>query len=84
MEVFSFLSVHESILEMSGSWDMGQNAFGQSNCRILKLFVSVELIEEIPGVLVCCYKLIKLKVYLKFWVDLSKYGLGHPGHRSLK
>ena len=78
MEVFSFPSVHE----MSGFWDMGQNASGQSNCRILKLFVPVELIEEIPGVLVRSYKLIKLKVLSRLeqiwawppWSQVSEAG----------
>ena len=69
----------------SGSWDMGQNALGQLDCRILKSTISLEQCDEKVWFFACWYKFIKTKSWLKY------IGGGHDqkwvsplwGHRTL-
>ena len=72
------------IWEKSSAWDMGQNAVGQSDCRIFKstisleqkLGVSQEVINGINWFLVCWYKFRKAKSFFNnLGVVVIKNGL---------
>ena len=49
------------IWEKSDSWDMAQNTLGQSECRIPKSTISLELSDEISWFFACCYKFMEIK-----------------------
>ena len=63
MEVYINCGMLGKILENLGSWDMCQNVFGQSDCRIFKQVLSLEQKYGKASFFVCWYKFIfKLKV----------------------
>ena len=71
--------------EKSGSWDMGQDALGQSDCSIFKSTVSLEQNDEKTLFFACCYRLMEIKSWSKnIGVGLVKNGCGHSGLRTLK
>ena len=51
--------------EKSGSWDMGQNALDQSDCRSFKLTISPEHKDEKAWFFACWYRLMEIKSWLK-------------------
>ena len=64
------------IWEKSCSWDIGQKALSQSDCRILRSIIYPKQIDETASFLVCWYKFTKIKSYWKFFVGTwSKVGL---------
>ena len=72
-------------LEKSGSWDMGQSALSQSDCRIFKLTISLEQNDEKVWFFACWYRFMEIKSWLKnFGVGTVKNECGHSGLRSLK
>ena len=72
------VSLHKSrIWEKSTSWDMGQNALGQSDCRIFKSTVSLEQNDEKASFLVYWYRFMEIKSWSKnVGVDMVKNGCG--------
>ena len=72
-------------LGKTGSWDMGQNALSQSDCRIFKLTISPEHGDEKAWFFVCWYRLMEIKSWLKnIDVGMVKNGCDHSGSRTLK
>ena len=60
----------------SGSWDMAQNAFSQSDCRIFKLAISLEQIDEKAWFFACWYRFKEIKIGWEIlWQALSKVGV---------
>ena len=55
------------IKENSGSWDMGQNALGQSDCRIFKSTISLEKMDETARCFYTDTNSWKFKVALKYF-----------------
>ena len=51
--------------EKSGSWDMGQNALSQPDCRIFKSTISLEQNNEKTWCFAFSYKFIEIKSWLK-------------------
>ena len=78
--------LHKSlILEKSGSWDMSQNTFGQSDSRIFNSSVSLDQNYGIGWFFACWYKFMECKSWLKNnGVDVVKNGFGNSGFRTLK
>ena len=79
--------MHKShIWEKSGSWDIGQNALGRSDCRIFKLTVSVEENDEKAWFFACWYRFMEIKNWSKnIGVGIVKNGCGgHSVLRTLK
>ena len=71
--------------EKSGSWNIGQNTLGQSYCKIFKLALSPEHIDEKALFLACWYRLMEIKSCLKnIGVSLVKNGCGQSGLTTLK
>ena len=59
---------------------MGQNALGQSGCRIFKLTISPEHKDEKVWFFACWYRLMEYKSLLKnIGVGMVKIGCGHFG-----
>ena len=73
-------------LGYSGSWDMGQNALGQSDCRILKSTRSLEQSDEKAWFFVSWCKFMKIKSWLKYIEGeySQKWVWPFWGHRTLK
>ena len=64
---------------------MGQNALGQSDCRICKLTISPEHKDEKAWFFACWYRSVKIKSWLKYiGVGMVKNGCGYSGLRILK
>ena len=58
--------LHEShIWEKSGSWDMGQNALGQSDYGIFKSTRSLEQNDENAWFFACWYRFMQNRSWLK-------------------
>ena len=84
--------LHRSyIWEKSYSWDMGQNALTQSECRIFKSTISPEQIDEPVYFLACWYKFTKIswkkkkkKLIKFFWLSVVKNRYGQSGLWTLK
>ena len=73
------------IWEKSCSWDIGQNALSQPDCRIFKSSISPEQIDETASFLACWYKFAKIKSWLKiFWLGIVKNGFDPSGLWTLK
>ena len=71
--------------ERSGSWDLGQNALSQSDCRIFKSTITLEQNNEKAWFFVCLYKFIEIKGWLEnIGVVVVKNGWGHSGLRTQK
>ena len=69
----------------SGSWNMGQNALGQSDCRIFKSTIFLEQNYEKAWFFECCYRFMEIKSWLKnFRLGLIKNGCDHSGLKTLK
>ena len=64
----------------SVSWDMVQNALGQTDCRIFKSTISLEQTDEIAWFFICWYKCMEIKCWLK---KLVNNGCSHSDHRTL-
>ena len=72
------------ILGKSGSCDMGQNALGQSDCRIFKLIIFPEHKDEKAWLFACWYRLMDIKSWLEnIGVSMVKNGCGHSGLKTL-
>ena len=84
--ILSTVFLHKPhVWEKSGSWDMDQNALGQSDCRIFKSTISLEQNNQKAWFLACWYKFMEIKIWLKIiGVDMVKNGCGQLGHRTLK
>ena len=86
--IICYVTAQNPFLEKYGSWDMNQNALGQSDCRILKSTISLEQMDEIARFFVFFvwwYKFMKIKCWFEiFQVDVVKNGCGHSGHRTRK
>ena len=68
----------------SGSWDMGQNAVGQSDTKIFKSFISLEQNDEKAWFFVCWYISKEIKSWLKnIGAGIVLNGSGHSRHRNL-
>ena len=78
--------LHKSqIWEKSSSWDMGQSALGQSDCRIFNSNISVEQNDEIVIFFAWWYKFMEIRNWLKnIWVGAAKNGCSYSGYRTLK
>ena len=78
--------LHKShIWEKSGSWDMDQNALGQSDCRIFKSTISLEQIDKKTWFFACWYRFMEIKSWLKnIEVGVVKSMCGHLRVRTLK
>ena len=64
--------------EKSSSWDMGQNALGQSDCRICKLTVSLEENDEKALLFACWYRFMEIKSWSRSSaVGVVKNGCDH-------
>ena len=64
---------------------MGQNAIGQSDCRIFELTVSPEHKYEKAWFFACWHRLMEIKSWLKnIGEGIVKNGCGHSGLRTLK
>ena len=69
----------------SGSWDIGQNALGQSYCRSFKLTIPAEHKDEKAWLFACWYRLMDIKSWLEnIGVGMVKNGCGHSGLKALK
>ena len=67
------------------SWDMGQNAPNQSDCRIFKLTVSLKENNEKARFFTYWYRFMEIKNWSKnIGVGMAKNGCGHSGLRTLK
>ena len=77
--------LHKShICEKSDSWDMGQNALGQSDYRIFKSTISLEQNDEKAWFYACRHRFMKIRSWLKnIVVCVVKNGYGHSVLRSL-
>ena len=87
MKIYIISCVPAQILycEKSCSWDIGQNIFSQSDCRIYKSTISPEQIGETASFFACRYKFTKLKVDQKiFWLTMVKNGFGQSGLWTLE
>ena len=63
---------------------MDQNALGQSDCRIIKLTISLEHKDEKAWFFACWYRFMEIKSWLKnIMVGMVKIGCGHSGLRTL-
>ena len=67
MKVYIICCILAQILfwEKSGSWAMGQNALGQSDCRIFKSTTSLEQDDEKAWFFACWYRFMKITSWLK-------------------
>ena len=65
-------------LGKSVSWDMGQNALGQSDCKILKSNLSLEQKDEKAWFFACWYRFMEFESSLKS-IDVSIVKSGHSG-----
>ena len=82
--IFCCILAQISYLEKSGSWDMGKNVFGQSDCRIFKSTVSLEENNERAYFFACWYIFMEIKSSLEnIEVGMVKNRCGHSGHRTL-
>ena len=71
--------------EKSGSWDMGQNVLGQSDCRIFKSTVSLEQNDEKAWFFTCWCRFVEIKSWSKnILVGMVKNEYGYSGLRTLK
>ena len=78
--------MHKShIWEKSGSWDMGQNALGQSDYRVFKSTISLEQNDEKAWFFGCWYRFMEIRSWLKnAGVSMVKNGCDHSVLRTLK
>ena len=78
--------LHKShIWEISDSWNIGQNAFCQSDYTIFKSTLSLEENDEKAWFFACCYRQIEIKSWLKnIEVGTVKTGCGHYGPSTLE
>ena len=78
--------MHKShTLEKSGSWDMGENALSQSDCRIFKANIFLEPNDEKAWFVACSYRFMEYKSWLKNnGLGMGKNGGGQCGLRTLK
>ena len=65
MEVYIDFSDLGKILENFGAWDMCENVFGQSDCRIFKSAISLEQNDKKALFFTCWYKFLETKSWLK-------------------
>ena len=73
------------ISEKPCSWDIGQNALSQSDCRIFKSIIFPEEINETASFLACWYKFTKIKSWSNiFCLVVVKNGDGQSGLWTLK
>ena len=71
--------------EKSGSWDIGENALGQSDYRIFKSTISLEQNDGKVRFFACWYRFMEIRSWLKnIGVGVVKNGCGHSGLRTLK
>ena len=77
--------MHQSyISKKSGSWDRGENAISQSDCRILKSTFSPEQIDETAS-FACWYKFTKIESWSKFfWLRMVNNKCGQSDLKTLK
>ena len=69
--------------EKSGSRDMGQNALGESDCRIFKSAISHEQSDEKAWF--CWYRFMDIKSWLKnMGMGMVKNGYDHSSLRTVK
>ena len=55
-----------------------------SDCRVLKLFISLEQIDETASFLACWNKFAKIWTWLKvFWLGMVKNGCDQSAHKTL-
>ena len=74
---------HKSHLD--GSWVMGKNAYGQSDCRIFKSTIPPEQIDEKALFFASWYRFMEMKIWLKsIGVGIIKSGCRHTGLRTQK
>ena len=79
-----FLKNKSHAREKSGSWNMGQNTVGQSDCRIFELTISLEQNDKKAWFLAYWYRLIKIKGWMtNIWVGIFKNRFGHSRLRTL-
>ena len=64
--------------EKSVSWDMGQNALGQSDCKIFKSNLSLEQKDEKAWFFACWYGFMEFESSLKS-IEVSMVKSGHSG-----
>ena len=85
MEVYINCSILGKILEKFGFWDMCQNVFGQSDCRIFKEILSLERKDKKAWCFACGYKFIEVKSRSKnIGIVLVINGYAHSGLRNRK
>ena len=66
----------------SGSWDMGQNALSQLDCRIFKSTISLEQNDEIARFFACWYN-IKFSINFANWMGVIRNLYDHYGDGTL-
>ena len=72
-------------LRKSGSWDMGQNPCGQSDCRIFKSTLSPQESDQKAWLFSCRHRIMEIKKWSKnIGVGVVKNGCVHSGLRALK
>ena len=67
----------------SGSWDMGQNALSQLDCRIFKWTISLEQNDEIAWFFACWYNII-FSINFANWMSVIRNLYDHYGDGTLK
>ena len=79
------LLVQIRYLKKAGSWDMGQNALGQLDCRIFKSTIFPGQNYEKAKFCACWHRFMIIKRWLKnIGVSMVKNGWGHSSLRTLK
>ena len=79
------LLVQIRYLEKASSWDMGQNALGQLDCRIFKSTIFPGQNYEKAKFCACWHRFMIIKIWLKnIGVSMVKNGWGHSSLRTLK
>ena len=75
--------INPIFLKKCGAWDMSQDVFGQSDCRIFESTISLEQKDEIAWFFAGWYKFMAIKSWLKnIGVDVGKKW--HSDYRILK
>ena len=71
--------------EKSGSWDIGQNALGQSDCSIFKSTISLEQNDEKAWFFACRYRFMENRSWVEnIGVGMVKNVCGYSVLKTLK
>ena len=87
LKIYIICCVPAQILywKKSCSWDKGQNASSQSDCRIFKSIISQEQTDETVSFLTCWCEFSKIKSWLKiFWLRIVQNGCCQSGLWTIK